>query len=199
MLRRYWLHVINLSSSQLLLSSHVPRSNSVTRQVSFNRTKIGVKCQKSKIQMRHFEHFSNNVITAKNQKTSGLAWVQGIKMCSNIARQIRSDNGARQEDKLTGCFTNDGALHPTSPQQQKVQWQILFFVLILIGSISIYGCQFCTKREGGGLKLRWKMFFIHSILPRDLFWTYQFEILIHYHLKGYEKECISILRLLRRL
>ena len=37
------------------------RSNSVTRQVSFNRTKIGGKCQKSKIQMRHFEYFSNNV------------------------------------------------------------------------------------------------------------------------------------------
>ena len=28
---------------------------SVTRQVSFNRTKIGGKCQNSKIQMRHFE------------------------------------------------------------------------------------------------------------------------------------------------
>ena len=37
------------------------RSNSVTRQVSFNRTKIGGKCQNSKIQMRHFESFSNNV------------------------------------------------------------------------------------------------------------------------------------------
>ena len=31
------------------------RSNSVTRQVSFNRTKIGGKCQNSKIQMRHFQ------------------------------------------------------------------------------------------------------------------------------------------------
>ena len=31
------------------------RSNSVTRQVSFSRTKIGGKCQNSKIQMRHFE------------------------------------------------------------------------------------------------------------------------------------------------
>ena len=33
-------------------------SNSVTRQVSFNRTKIG---KKAKIQMRHFEQFLNNV------------------------------------------------------------------------------------------------------------------------------------------
>ena len=38
------------------------RSNSVTRQVNFNRTKIGGKCQSSNIQMRHFESFSNNVI-----------------------------------------------------------------------------------------------------------------------------------------
>ena len=30
------------------------RSNSVTRQVSFNRSKIGGKCQNWKIQMRHF-------------------------------------------------------------------------------------------------------------------------------------------------
>ena len=30
------------------------RSNSVTRQVSFNRTKIGGRCQNSQIQMRHF-------------------------------------------------------------------------------------------------------------------------------------------------
>ena len=38
------------------------RSNSVTRQVSFYRTKIGGKCQNSKIQMRHFEWFSNTVL-----------------------------------------------------------------------------------------------------------------------------------------
>ena len=39
--------------------------NSVTRQVSFNRTKIGGKCQNWKIQMRHFELFSNNVHSLK--------------------------------------------------------------------------------------------------------------------------------------
>ena len=38
------------------------RSGSVTRQVSFNSTKNGGKCQNSEIlQMRHFEYFSNNV------------------------------------------------------------------------------------------------------------------------------------------
>ena len=31
------------------------RSNSVTREVSFNRTKIGGKCQNSKLHMLHFE------------------------------------------------------------------------------------------------------------------------------------------------
>ena len=41
------------------------RSNSVTRQVNSNRTKIGGKCQNSKIQMRHFEYFSNNVYNIK--------------------------------------------------------------------------------------------------------------------------------------
>ena len=37
------------------------RSNSVTRKANFNGTKIGEKCQKWKIQMRHFGWFSNSV------------------------------------------------------------------------------------------------------------------------------------------
>ena len=37
------------------------RSNRVSRQVSFNRSKIGGKCQNWKIQMRHFGWFSNTV------------------------------------------------------------------------------------------------------------------------------------------
>ena len=37
------------------------QSNSVTRQVTLNRTKIGGKCQNWKYQMRHFGWFSNNV------------------------------------------------------------------------------------------------------------------------------------------
>ena len=43
------------------------RSNSVTRQVTFNRTKIGGKCQNSIIQMRHFGWFSNIVYFIKNR------------------------------------------------------------------------------------------------------------------------------------
>ena len=37
------------------------RINSVTRQVTFNRTKIGEKCQSWTIEMRHFGWFSNTV------------------------------------------------------------------------------------------------------------------------------------------
>ena len=46
------------------------RSNSVTRQVSFNRAKIGGKCQNSKIQMRHFEWFSNTVQASERYANS---------------------------------------------------------------------------------------------------------------------------------
>ena len=44
------------------------RSNSVTRQVSFNRTNIGGKCQNQEIQMRHFGWFSNTVILCNTSK-----------------------------------------------------------------------------------------------------------------------------------
>ena len=37
------------------------QSNSVTNHVNFNKTKIDVKCQNSKIQMRHFEGFLKTV------------------------------------------------------------------------------------------------------------------------------------------
>ena len=43
------------------LKSWSLRSNRVTRQISFNRSKIGGKCQNWKIQMRHFWWFSNTV------------------------------------------------------------------------------------------------------------------------------------------
>ena len=46
-----------------VLKTRSLRSNSVTRQVSLNRTKIDEKCQNSINQMRHFEQFSNNVKT----------------------------------------------------------------------------------------------------------------------------------------
>ena len=46
------------------LKSFILRSNSVTRQVTFNLTKIGGKCKNSKIEMRYF--FGQNfIINAK--------------------------------------------------------------------------------------------------------------------------------------
>ena len=47
-------------------------SNSVTRQVNFDRTKIGGKCQNSKIQIRHFGWFSNTVPKSTRQQ----AWAK---------------------------------------------------------------------------------------------------------------------------
>ena len=46
------------------------RSNSVTRQVNFNRTKISKKCQNSKIQIQHFGWVSNTVLKGYNLKKS---------------------------------------------------------------------------------------------------------------------------------
>ena len=45
------------------LKTWILRSNSVTRQVIFNRTKNGEKCQNWKSQMRHFEQISNTVLS----------------------------------------------------------------------------------------------------------------------------------------
>ena len=63
-------NIASKASYVFILSGHFIknglRSNSVTRQVNINRTKIGGKCQNSKIEMRHFEYFSNNVEAPKN-------------------------------------------------------------------------------------------------------------------------------------
>jgi len=48
--------------------------DSVTRQVSFNRTKIGGKRQNSQFQMRHFQYFSNSVRKGK----------EGEKLYNNV-------------------------------------------------------------------------------------------------------------------
>ena len=50
-----WLKMPKMVHFCEFLKTWSLRSNSVTRQVSFNRTIIGGKCQNSKIQMRHFE------------------------------------------------------------------------------------------------------------------------------------------------
>ena len=50
-----WLKMPEMVQFGEFLKTWSLRSNRVTRQVSFNRTKIGGKCQNWKIQMRHFE------------------------------------------------------------------------------------------------------------------------------------------------
>ena len=47
----------------------------MTRQISFNMTKIGGKGQNSKIQMRHFWGFPNNVWLQRTQRLEGM-WRQ---------------------------------------------------------------------------------------------------------------------------
>ena len=39
------------------------------RQVSFNKTRIGGKCQKSKIQMGHYDQISNNMLHDRELET----------------------------------------------------------------------------------------------------------------------------------
>ena len=56
-----WLKVPKMVHFGEFLKTWSLRSNSVTRQVNFIRTKIGGKCQNWKIQMGHFEEFLNNV------------------------------------------------------------------------------------------------------------------------------------------
>ena len=56
-----WLKMPKMVHFGEFLKTWSLRSNSVTREVSFNRTKIGGKCQNWKIQMQHFGWFSNTV------------------------------------------------------------------------------------------------------------------------------------------
>ena len=58
----FWVDKSSVNRSKMVnfgefLKTWSLRSNSVTRQVNFNRTKIGGKCQNSKIQMRHLGNF----------------------------------------------------------------------------------------------------------------------------------------------
>ena len=62
----FWVDKSSLKMPKMVnfgefLKTWILRSNSVTRQVILNSTKISGKCQNQKIQMRHFVEFSNNV------------------------------------------------------------------------------------------------------------------------------------------
>ena len=76
------------------------RSNSVTRQVSFNWSKIGGKCQNWKNQMGHFEYFSNTVALCVTKKKSALTAptlpeaVLHIKISASEAKSVTSSAAA---------------------------------------------------------------------------------------------------------
>ena len=55
------------------------RSDSVTRQVSFNRTKIGGKCQNSKIQMRHLSNFQTIFFAFLSDHCNSHFWAKSTK------------------------------------------------------------------------------------------------------------------------
>ena len=76
------------------------RSNSVTRQVSFNRTKIDGKCQNWKLQMRHFGWFSNNVHRLKSKGRSlGKFQVEQSQIASGQVCTTSSQAGKHSQNK----------------------------------------------------------------------------------------------------
>ena len=69
--------------------------NSVTRQVNLNSTKIGRKCQRWKIQMRHFEQFLNNVPTYNySSEMNDLAffWLPPLDFSSKRPKSLSKEN-----------------------------------------------------------------------------------------------------------
>ena len=60
-LDKNWLEMPKIVNFGEFLKTWNMRSNSVTRQVNFNRTKISGKCKNWKTQMWHFDWFSNTV------------------------------------------------------------------------------------------------------------------------------------------
>ena len=73
------------------------RSNSVTRQMSFDRTKIGWKCRNLKIKMRYFGWFSNIVFLSYKDI---LGWCSSPKPPKNVFPK-RCNASA---NLLTNCF-----------------------------------------------------------------------------------------------
>ena len=86
------------------------RSNRVTRQVSFNRSKFGGKCQNSKVQMRHFEEFSNIVqVPDKHIRLS-------------LAPHVRDPNERRFFKCTVSLFNGKYLLH-VSARQRLIVWK----------------------------------------------------------------------------
>ena len=97
------------------------RSNSVTRQVIFNRTKIGRKRQNSKFQMRHFKWFSNNVKKVEWTRPEGPREYFIFSYHQIVAgNQLVDDSGIMISFALH-LVVSKGPNHQCGYQSQKVQ------------------------------------------------------------------------------
>ena len=123
------------------------RSNRVNRQVCFNESKIGAKCQNWKIQMRHFGLFSNTVSVSTNRRTVEMRSVKTFLFNSVWAYSII-------EELLLCHFVFD-------------QWVIWRFRRFLESSSK--GCQFSTHciRELTSKLVWWSS---NIIWPLSLLW-----------------------------
>ena len=121
------------------------RSNSVTRQVTFNRIKIGGKCQNWKIQMRHFKWFSNNVnfllelLTAARCESNYFSllsdrWI-GSVMTRSHRRNHPSPMGPSQKHVFPQKFYKSRKWKPpTKFPLLSNSWEFFSSVTSLIGS-----------------------------------------------------------------
>ena len=106
------------------LKTWILLSNSVTRQVSFNWTKIGGKCQNTKIQMRHFRWFSNTV--------GWLEFLDSALLCidGNICSSLRSFWSESPQARGFGCAKKTGSKSYRRVQQQgKTALREYFFTI----------------------------------------------------------------------
>ena len=121
--------------------------NSVTRQVNLNSTKIGRKCQRWKIQMRHFEQFLNNVLmvqsydghvaTTKNQiwqmGKNGKVLKSSSSFCVSILRKMIAksfapfllSNISTSRQMIKEWPFRNFRLPKSSPKEAKSSWTLI--------------------------------------------------------------------------
>ena len=94
-----WLKMPKMVYFGEFLKTWSLRSNSVTRQVSLKKTKIGEKCQNWKIQMRHFGWFSNTVCEVylnfdhiDCKKTLKIIFREQTQMCKHLKSAVICDH-----------------------------------------------------------------------------------------------------------
>ena len=103
------------------------RSNRVTRQVSFNRSKIGWKCQNWKIQMRHFGWFSNTMgpsfwelWTVVGSSKKGKLWLPPTLAIAQ--NKLGLGRAMANSSSITTVWTD--ALFVTTPKESKNSFRL---------------------------------------------------------------------------